>query len=196
MGTITPATEHDIMEATRQELAREGFVDLTLEAVAVAGDVSPSLVLSEYDSSADLAAAFVEYERDRLAEFLMTASEDPRVHLRELLELTVGLTELDADGLVPAYLEMYGRARQHDDLREALDGFEADMHAALVEAVRDGVEAGVLRDCDPEAVATMIFAAHEAVVGQRALGVDDAYIRDALDEVVLSQVRIRSSADD
>lgn len=196
MGSITPATEHDIMEATREQLASEGFVDLTLEAVAIAGDVSPDLVRSEYDSPADLAAAFVEYERDRLAEFLMTASEDPRARLRELLELTVGLTEMDADELVPAYLEMYGRAREHDDLRAALDRFEADTHAALVEAVADGVEAGVLRDCDPEAVATMIFAAHEAVVGQRALGVDDAYIRDALDEVVLSQVRVRPTADD
>jgi hypothetical protein len=196
MGTITPAIEHDIMEATRGELATEGFVDLSLDGVAVAGDVPPDLILSEYDSPADLATAFLEYERDRLAEFLMTASEDPRARLRELLELTVGLTQMEADELVPAYLEMHGRARHHDDLRTALNAFEADMHAALAEVVRDGVEVGAFRDCDPEAVATMIFAAREAVVGQRALGVDDAYIRDALDEVVLSQVRVRPTADD
>jgi AcrR family transcriptional regulator len=196
MASITPAVEHDIMEATRRELASVGFVDLGLESVALAAEVSPQLVRREYDSTADLGASFVEYERDRLAEFLMTASDDPRAHLRELLELTVGLTELDADELVPAYREMYGRARHHEQLREALDAFEADIHAALTEAVREGVEAGAFRDCEPEAVATMIFAAREAVVGQRALGVDDTYIRDALDQVVLSQVRVRPAADD
>lgn len=196
MGSITPATEHDIMEAARHELAADGFVDLTLEGVAIRAEVSPELVRSEYDSPADLARAFVEYERDRLAEFLMTASDDPRTRLRELLELTVGLTELSEDELVPAYLEMYGRACHHAGLCDALNAFEADVHEALAETVRSGVETGQFRDCEPDAVATMIFAAHEAVIGQRALGVDDAYIRDALDEVVLSQVRPRSTADD
>ncbi len=196
MGSITPATDHDIMEATRSELAADGFVDLTLDGVAVTAEVSPSLVRGEYDSPAALAQSFVEYERDRLAEFLMTASDDPRTRLRELLELTVGLTEFSEDELVPAYLEMYGRACHHTGLCDALDAFESDMHQALVDTVERGVETGVFRDCDADAVATMIFAAHEAVIGQRALGVDDAYIRDALDEVVLSQVRPRSPADD
>jgi len=65
MGSITPTTEHDIMEATREVLATEGFVDLTLPAVAREADVAGDLLRREYDDPAGLAAAFVAYERDR-----------------------------------------------------------------------------------------------------------------------------------
>lgn len=189
MGSITPATEHDIMEATRGVLATEGFVDLTLIAVAREAEVAGDLLRREYDGPAGLAAAFVEYERDRLAEFLLTASDDPRVRLRELLERTVGLTDPDAATLVPAYLELYARAERHEELRGALSAFDAAVHAAVAETVREGVEAGAFRDCDPEAVATMVGGARGAVLERRALGVDDADVRDALDELVLSRVR-------
>jgi AcrR family transcriptional regulator len=186
---LTPAREHAIMEATRAELASDGFVDLTLEQVAVAAQESPTFVAAHYDSTVDLAASFVEYETDRLEEFLFTASEDPAVRLRELLELTVGLAEIEDDEIVPAYMEMYGRADRHEELREALREFEDEMHAALVDTVADGVDQGRFRDCDPESIATMIFAAHEATFNHRALAGDAAFIRDALDDVVLSRIR-------
>jgi AcrR family transcriptional regulator len=189
MRSITPVTEHDIMEATREVLATEGFVDLTLTAVAREADVAGDLLHREYDGPAGLAAAFVAYERDRLAEFLLTASDDPCARLRALLERTVGLTDPDAEALVPAYMELYARAERHEALRDALSAFDADVHAALADTVREGVEVGAFRDCDPEAVATMVVGARGAVLERRALDVDDADVRDALDDLVLSRVR-------
>jgi AcrR family transcriptional regulator len=189
MGSITPATEHDIMEATREQLAGEGFRELRLTAVAREADVAGELLRREYDDPAGLAAAFVDYERDRLAERLLVASDDPGVRLRELLDLVVDRRELGTEELAPAYMEMSARAADHEPLREALVAFEADLHAALAETLREGVDADVFRNHDPEAVATMVLSARETLARRRTLSGDGAAVRDALDALVLSQVR-------
>jgi AcrR family transcriptional regulator len=185
---LSPTTEHEVMEATRAVLGQGGFTGLTLERVAERTDASET-VYDYFDSPADLATAFVDYERDRFEEFLMVTADDPNLRLRELLDVTVDLVDVDEDDLVPAYLELYATATEDERLRESLMAFDEAIRAALAETIRDGIEEGTFAEVDPEAAAAIIYAVHMSTFLRRAIGADTADIKDALDEFVLSTFR-------
>jgi len=185
---LSPETEYEVMEATREELGQGGLSGLTLDRVAERADEGET-VYEYYDSAVELATAFVEYERDRFEEFLMVTADEPDLRLRALLDVTVDLVDIEDDDLVPAYLEMYAMATEHERLREALLKFDAAIREALTETIRDGIEDGTFEEVDPQAAADMIFAAHMSTFLRKAVGGETGGIKDGLDEFILSAFR-------
>jgi AcrR family transcriptional regulator len=185
---LSPKSEYEVMEATRAALGRGGFTGLTLDRVADRIDVEEP-VHAHYDSPSEIAAAFVDYERDRFEEFLMVTADEPDLRLRALLEVLVGLVDIEDDGLVPAYLEIYAAAAENDRLREALLKFDATIREALTDTIRDGIEDGTFEEVDPEAAADVIFATHMSMFLRKVVGGETEGIKDGLDEFVLSTIR-------
>ncbi|MFT4931750.1 MAG: AcrR family transcriptional regulator [Natronomonas sp.] len=185
---LSPEAEYDVMEATRDVLGREGFSGLTLDEVADRAEASER-VYANYESPVEIATAFVDYERDRFEEFLMVTADEPNLRLRALLDVLVGLVDVDDDDLVPAYLEMYAQAAEYEELRESLLAFDEAIHDALAETIRDGIEDGTFSEVDPEAAAAIIYAVHMSTFLRKAVGADTTPIRDALDHFVLSTFR-------
>lgn len=185
---LSPKSEYDVMEATREVLGEGGYTNLSLDRVAERTEGSEE-VYDYFHSPTELAAAFVEYERDRFEEFLMLTADEPDLRLRELLEVLVGLVDVEDDDLVPAYLEMYAAASDQERLREVLIQFDDRILDALTETIRDGIEDGTFEEVDPEAAASVIFAAHMSTFLRKAVGGGTEAIKDGLDEFVLSAFR-------
>jgi AcrR family transcriptional regulator len=185
---LSPQTEYEVMEATREVLGREGLSGLTLDRVAgqTNGDAK---VHDHYDSPVELVTAFVDYERDRFEEFLMMTADDPNLRFRALLDVAVGLEGVEEDGLVPAYLEMHAQASENEQLREALFALDSEIRDSLAETIRNGIQEGTFEAVDPEAAAAIIYATHISTAVKSGLGADTADIRDGLDEFVLSAIR-------
>ncbi|WP_435359862.1 TetR/AcrR family transcriptional regulator [Haloarchaeobius sp. DFWS5] len=188
-GSPKPVVESAIMEATRGALAAHGYTELSFTSVTDNCEYGRGVLDMYYEDTADLVAAFLEYESDRFAEFVMLAPERPDLRLRVMLEALVGLDTLEADGLLQPYLELYVHALSNERIQEGLDALQTEMYDSLVATITKGIETGLFTDVDPYRTASAIFAVHESALRQEAFGREAGELRDALDHFVLSQLR-------
>jgi len=196
---IDGANDHDdpvhesIMEATALTLAETGYADLTTRAVADRVDVSKSTLHYRYDTKEGLLAAFLRYNNANAADLYDEYADAPP--LERLVGILDRNLELLADppvaGLPPAFVELHARAARNDAFRDAIGEGDRRYRAELVDAIEEGVAAGVFRDVDPEATATLLIAVPDSAgLTRHTLG-DEAVIdrlRTALNEVVFESL--------
>jgi len=162
-------TERDILDATREALTEHGHAELSMARVAERFDGSQSLIHYHFDSKAGLLAALVERDRERFEAWLADLPETPGERLDRLVEQQV-LGPLDGEG-VPAYAALHARAGHSEPLRAALAGLEDALYGALLAAVEDAADAGLL-DVAPGPAATLLLAVHDAAFVCAALDTD------------------------
>jgi len=199
-GSGTPAedagdTHEAIMGATYRALCEHGYASLTMQDIADEFDKSRSLLHYHFDTKEDLLLAFVDqmigWIGDRLAE---TETEDPLPRLAEYVDrFVIEPDESDRQTFALAVVELRVQAVHHPPFREKLQAHYDRNAETVADIIADGIEAGVFRDVDPEAVGETIYT---AMVGARTyqvtLGAADATrrMRDAIAEFVISDLLV------
>jgi AcrR family transcriptional regulator len=184
-----------VMKATAQTLAEDGFAGFTMRTVAEQIDASKSTLHYRYDSKEGLLATWLEHNTSTQAErFEQYADQPPLERLVGILDENLRLIENPAiDGLLPAYLELHTRAARTDAFRAVLSEAERQYQTELVDCIEDGIEQGVFRPVDPEATATLLIAVPDSAgLTQHTLG-DDAVVsrlRTALNELVFQSLLV------
>jgi AcrR family transcriptional regulator len=182
-----------VMTATADALAEHGFAGVTMRDVAERTDVSKSTLHYRYDTKDELLAAFVGHIADRNAERVAVhAGKPPLERLVGMLdENLAALDDPELASLTAAYLEMHARAERNETLRAAIAEADRRFRRRLAETIEDGIESGVFREVDPDAVAALLVAVpdsaalHRATLGQEA-AVEQ--LRTALREVVFESL--------
>ncbi len=189
----TDRVHESIMGATAAALAEHGYADLTTRAVADRVDVAKSTLHYRYDTKEGLLAAFLEYNAASNRDLFADHRDDPPLErLVALLDRNLDAIENPTlEGLLPAYIELHARAAHSDAFREAILESEERYRAELVDVIEDGIEAGVFRDVDPEATATLLIAVPDSAgLTQHTLGDEDVVerLRTALNELVFDSL--------
>lgn len=161
-------TTEALLRAAEQLFSTRPFADVTLEEIAGAAGVAVGSVYNHFGSKAGLRAALVDraLDTDRYfmdlayvpgrspVEQLYAAAEEYLAFYRANPEFFRMLAFPDAPGSYAA-----GR-----DLAERLAQSVADQNARMVAALKAGIEAGVIREVDPEDTATVLWAAWNGII--------------------------------
>lgn len=161
--------------------------------VAEEFDGSQSLIHYHFDSREGLLAAYVDWKRREYEEFLDEFPDDPDDRLEAMLDTLV--REFDdwaSTERGQALMDLYAEGRDSDRVREELQRLDATIRDGFRETVVEGIEAGVYRDVDPDAITRLLMAAHDGTVARWSVGERDEGppIADAVETYVLSSIRI------
>lgn len=189
-----PAT--DILEATYRALCEHGYAALTLQDIADESGKSKASIHYHYDTKADLFSAFLEFLYERYTDRIDDARrEDPRDHLRSLLDATLA-SDADApdEAFQTAILEVKAQAPYDDAIQARLVAFDDYLFDRLRDVVAEGVESGAFGDAvDPETAADFLTT---AIKGARTRRVAVDRPPERLHETITEYVETHLVADD
>lgn len=179
----------DVMDATMRTLADEGYEGFTMRTVAARTDVSKSTLHYRYDTKAGLLAAFLEYNAESTQALFESVRDLPPVErLVAVLDANLDAIENpEIEGLLPAYIEIHANAARTEQFREAIWESEQRYRDELEAILEAGIEAGVFRDVDPAATATMLIAVPDSGgLTQHTLGDEGVVdkLRTAMNELL------------
>lgn len=158
-----------IYEAAQSVALERGLAGVTLRAVAERAGVASALVAHYAPSMSELVAdTFRALAGRELAEVRahVLAVRDPVARLRTLLTTMLDGTRND---VTPVWVDAWGLGRRNADLAEAITEEMTEWHAAIVEVLDAGIDAGVMTPADTDLIASQVLAmidglnAHEMV---------------------------------
>jgi AcrR family transcriptional regulator len=196
VSEVPPAAREEAVQAVLRALARHGYAGLTTKKVAAESEKSEAFFFYHYDTKEDLVLAFLEFATDRIACSLAElADADPVSRLYAACDRLLGDPDDEVDtGIAVAVMELLAHARHNERFRERLTAYERAVLTDLADVLREGVEAGVFRDVDPEATAAYLLTTTDGTAGaEKALGMHDVgegvrgRLFDYLDRVVLAE---------
>ncbi|WP_225335447.1 TetR/AcrR family transcriptional regulator [Halomicrobium urmianum] len=156
-------SREEIMHATFAALTKHGYAGLSIQRIADEADLSKSTFYHHFDDKDDLLRSFVEYVLEEFGRELSTrTSDDPEEALWTYVDLLLASDEVDvlqtelSDEMLECYVELRAQAVRDDSLRELFTRQDDTFGEQLADIIRDGIDRGVFRDVDPEAVATFV----------------------------------------
>ncbi|MGH8794326.1 MAG: TetR/AcrR family transcriptional regulator [Stackebrandtia sp.] len=177
-----------LLRAAEEAFAERAVDDVTVEEIAERAGVAVGSLYNHFGSKAGLHAAVVERAVDVDRNYMdraYTADRTPRERINAAAEEYLRFY-LDH----PEYFRMLafpgdpGRYPAGRELSDRMAEAIAAQNSRLVDELRRGVEAGLLRPVDPEAVATVLWAAWNGVIslGWRPDGLrrDEERLRELL----------------
>jgi AcrR family transcriptional regulator len=151
-----PHVDRAIIEAAVELLSDGGVEAMSVEAVAARAGVSRASVYRRYANRVDLMEAAFHAASARKPPPPDTGSARGDL-VQVVLRLKSILAESDTGGLLPA---MLAAAREHPEVREALERFTSARRSPTIAVIRRGIERGEIRpDVDPELMADMLVGA-------------------------------------
>jgi AcrR family transcriptional regulator len=187
-------TRAEIAEAVRAALATHGYAGLTTKKVAAESEKSEAFFFYHCDTKADLILVFLEWAAGwSLDRFAAAAAEpDPVRKLYVTCDCLLGDPDDEFErGMNVAMMELLSHAPHDAAFRDRLEAYERRVLADLAEVIEGGIEAGVLREVDPEATAAFLLMAADGTAGAvHALGMRDveAGVRDRLFDYLATTV--------
>jgi TetR/AcrR family transcriptional regulator len=161
-------TVEALLSAAERLFSARAVADVTLEEIAAEAGVAVGSVYNHFGSKAGLHAAIVERALETDREFMDLAYTDDRGPIEQL---EAAAQEYLAFYLAhPEYFRMLafpsdpGRYPAGRELSDRLAASVDEQNSRMVTAIRRGIEAGVVRDVDPEDVATVLWAAWNGVI--------------------------------
>lgn len=153
------------MRATYCALEQYGYAGLSIQRIADEADLSKSTFYHHYDDKEDLLTSFVDFI---LAEFTrifsLEAGDDPLERFRTYVYLILDLGSVDevadttsSERVLGTYVELRAQAVRDQTFREKYTEIDQAFEEQLSGIVRDGIEAGVFKDVDPERTATFVL---------------------------------------
>lgn len=157
-----------LLQAAEQLFSTRPMTDVTVEEIAATAGVAVGSVYNHFGSKAGLHAALVERALDTDRHFMDRAYVAGRSPVEQLY---AAAEEYLAFYLAnPEYFRMLafpaepGSYRAGRELAERLAASVNEQNARMVEAIRLGIEAGVIREVDPEDTATVLWAAWNGII--------------------------------
>ena len=177
-------TREEILAATYRSLQEHGYSDLTIDKIGAEFDKSQSLIYHHYDGKDALVLECLEFLLDDYEETVAESVDDPRAHLEDLLDqfLRAGI-ETEQQRLAASLFELRAQAAHDDDYREHFTRSDRVFEAGIAAIVREGIDRGAFRDCDPDAVATTLLTTITGAIVRRSTADDEAWLADVRQEL-------------
>lgn len=157
-----------VLQAAERLFSKRPLAEVTMEEIATAAGVAVGSVYNHFGSKAGLHAALVERALDTDRYYMDLAYVPGRSPVDQLYAAS---EEYLAFYLAnPEYFRMLafpadpGSYPAGRDLAERLAESVNEQNARMVEAIRLGVEAGVIREVDPHDMATVLWAAWNGII--------------------------------
>ncbi len=161
-------TIESLLRAAEQLFRKRSFAEVTLEEIAADAGVAVGSVYNHFGSKAGLHAALVERALDTDRYFMDLAYVPGRSPIDQLY---AAAAEYLAFYLAnPEFFRMLAFPSDPGSYpagRELADRLAASVHeqnARMVEAIKLGIDTGVLREVDPEDTATVLWAAWNGII--------------------------------
>lgn len=163
-------TEEALMAATYRALCRHGYAGLTIQKIGEEFEKSNSLLYHHYEGKDDLLVEFLGYMLDRFeADVPFEEVDDPGDELQRLIDHVLAPTiDEERREFTSAMIELRAQAAHDPAYREAFTRHDRFFHDRLATVVRDGIEAGVFREVDPDGVASLVQTTFNGAWLQRA----------------------------
>ena len=157
-----------LLQAAEELFRKRPMAEVTVEEIAATAGVAVGSVYNHFGSKAGLHAALIERALDTDRHYMDLAyvpGHSPVDQLyaasEEYLAFYLANPEYFRMLAFPADPGSYPAGR---DLAERLAESVNEQNARMVEAIRLGVEAGVIREVDPEDMATVLWAAWNGII--------------------------------
>lgn len=190
-----------VFRATYEALLRHGYADLSIQRIADEGEMSKSTVYHHFDSKADLLLAFSErLLMQRAEEIVLETDADPLTILTRVFDLVflgeardgTTLADFTNPDLNRIYLELRAQAVHDPEYRDHFDSLDGMMREFAAELVREGIDAGIFREVDPEAVAATVYLLFEGGLMLKSTTDDESWlpaVRREVDRYLAQLVR-------
>ncbi|HET6951297.1 MAG TPA: TetR/AcrR family transcriptional regulator [Acidimicrobiales bacterium] len=172
-GVSFEKMEQAIMAAAGELFDEKGFNQTSLQDIADALGMSRPSLYHYFDNREQILATGIEpitQQRDALTQELRDAGGDP---IERLTKLMLGLGTLVAEHPVWVRVLLRDAAALPDDSRERDRRSRLAYLDLLITALRDGMDAGVVRPLDEQVTALIIIASLFSLQGQYAAATTD-----------------------
>jgi TetR/AcrR family transcriptional regulator len=142
--------------------------DVTVEEIADRAGVAIGSIYNHFGSKAGLQAAVVEHALDTDRHYMDRAYTTGRSPVEQIYAAAEQYLDFYLDH--PEYFRMLafpnepGQYQAGQELSERLVRAVDEQNRRLVDALRQGIEAGALRPVDPEEVATILWSAWNGII--------------------------------
>jgi AcrR family transcriptional regulator len=163
---------HQILEATWHVIAVSGFRGLRLSDVAKRAGVSSGMIHYYFDTKDDLVKAAFEryYEHStQRRQWLMKTDRGPLELLKAIVESYLPIEDETLEGW-HVWSELWVEGLQEPDLRELNEDFYGQWRRLVAGIIRDGQNAGLIRDGSAIELANMLIAMIDGLAIQVLLG--------------------------
>lgn len=181
-----PATSREeIFRATYLAHIENGFSDLSIQRIADEASLSKSTIYHHFDNKQEL---LLEYAHELLEwyidELLFDPAGDPLTKLEWALDLVllgetasgVTLDEIRPEGIDCVYLGLRMQAARDPEIRAYFDTVDRTARESIATLVERAIEAGTLREVDPDAVAAALYVVLEGALYLRSTESETAWL--------------------
>jgi len=192
-GADTSETRTAIMRATYAALIEHGYENLTIQRIGDEFPKSKSLIYQHYDGKDEVLVELLEFLLDHF-ETQMPPPTTANAHdcLRTVLDFVLAAEpENDRIELTKVMVELRGQAPHNETFQSYFAESDRQFRQELATIVDRGIEQGVYRSVDSEAVAEMLLTAMNGGTVRRATtdgDVDIAATRTELDAYIRARL--------
>jgi len=196
-GTDTDETRTAIMRATYTALTEYGYENLTIQRIGDEFPKSKSLIYQHYDGKDEVLVELLEFVLDHFeSQTPEPASDDADDCLRAILEyVLVPDPSAERAALTNVLVELRGQAPHNETFRAYFSENDRQFRRDLAAIVERGIEEGVYRPVDAEAVAAFLLTVMSGESMRRAT-TDETVDSDAVRAELDAYVRARLLRDD
>lgn len=173
---MTTTGSEEIMRATYTALCEFGYADLTMQDIADNTDKSKATLHYHYDSKHALLLEFLDHLYEKFTERVnQPTGNGPTEELVAFIDLVMTPPEPDEhshEEFGTAMLELKAQAPYDTGIRDRMQQFDDFMISAIRESLIAGMDAGEIRDIDPDTVARFLVTSitgartNEVAIGQ------------------------------
>jgi AcrR family transcriptional regulator len=188
-------TTDELIRATYSALCKHGYANLTMQDIADESTKSKAALHYHYDTKQDLLLAFLSYLYERFEERLRAPEgENPRERLIAVIDAALSPPQRDEQlAFQTAFLEIKTQVPYNEGFEERIAQFDDLLHERCRSIVAEGIESGVFRETDPDAVATFFVTLFN---GDHVLWVTANQSSDATRGLFVDYIESQLLADD
>lgn len=149
-------TTDELIRATYSALCKHGYANLTMQDIADESTKSKAALHYHYDTKQDLLLAFLSYLYERFEERLRApVGENPRERLVAFIDVALSPPQRDEQlAFQTALLEIKTQVPYNEGFSGRVAQFDDLLHEQCRSIIEEGIEEGVFRETDPDAIAT------------------------------------------
>lgn len=166
--TVEAERRQQILQAAWRCFAQHGYENTTMDQIAEVLPFSKALVYYYFDSKRDIFLALLgEWANGVVARWndLLSANDPPDAKLRKCIHFAVEILTEDPD-LPRVEMEFWGQLHREPAVTATIREIYAAFRAELAGIIREGIDQGLFRQVDPEALAAFMVGAYDGLALQ------------------------------
>jgi AcrR family transcriptional regulator len=184
-GSDTGETRTAIVRATYEALIEHGYENLTIQRIGDEFPKSKSLIYQHYDGKDEVLVELLEFLLDHFeAQMPKPAGGNAHDCLRTMLDYVLApAPDTERVELTKVMVELRGQAPHNETFEAYFTANDGRFRRSLVDIVERGIEEGVYRPVDADAVAEFLLTTISGGTVRRATAADAVDIVAVRDEV-------------